>query len=101
MKPNVRIEQYQEAADTVSIGGIRWLTKYDVKVKFSDRDTALAWKDRIEQMLQGQTEREPLTDVQKIAEALRRHELTLIRTATGYDVLSLNQLDAHSIKEQQ
>ena len=54
MKPNVRIEEYQEAPDTVSIGGIRWLTKWDVKVQFSDRDTAYAWKGRIEKLLTGE-----------------------------------------------
>lgn len=64
MKPNIRIEQYQVAADTVSIGGVQWLTKYDVKVQFSDRDTAYAWKARIEQMLNREVQRQPLTDEQ-------------------------------------
>ena len=41
----------------------------------------------------------PLTDEQKIAEALRRHGLTLIKTTSGYDVLKLGQIDAHGIKE--
>lgn len=45
--------------------------------------------------------REPLTDEQQIAEALRRHGLTLIKTASGYDALKLSQIDAHGIKEQQ
>ena len=59
MKPNVRIEEYKVAADTVSIGGIRWLTKWDVKVQFSDRDTAHAWRQRIAQMLQGEALAQP------------------------------------------
>lgn len=41
----------------------------------------------------------PLTDEQKIAEALRRHGLTLVKTTSGYDVLKLGQIDAHGIKE--
>jgi len=53
MKPNIRVEQYQVAANTVSIGGIKWLTKWDVKIQFSDQDTAYRWRDRIEQMMQG------------------------------------------------
>ena len=40
----------------------------------------------------------PLTDEQKIAEALRRHGLTLVKTAAGYDVLKLGQIAAHGIK---
>lgn len=44
-------------------------------------------------------QRKPLTDEQQIAEALRRHGLTLIKTASGYDVLKLGQIDAHGIKE--
>lgn len=35
--------------------------------------------------------------VHQIAKALRQHELTLLKTALGYDVVSLNQLDAHGI----
>lgn len=54
MKPNIRVEQYQVAADSVSIGGIQWLTKWGVNIEFSDRDTAQAWKDRIEKLLTGQ-----------------------------------------------
>lgn len=33
--------------------------------------------------------------IRQIAKALRQHELTLIRTASGFDVVSLNQLDAY------
>ena len=53
MKPNIRVEEYQVAADSVSIGGIRWLAKWGVNIEFSDRDTAYAWKDRIEKLLTG------------------------------------------------
>lgn len=34
----------------------------------------------------------PLTDEQRLAESLRRHGLTLAKTATGYDVLKLGQI---------
>lgn len=55
MKPNIRVEQYEQAAEqSVSIGGIRWLTKYDVKIQFADRDTAYAWKAKLEKQLQGE-----------------------------------------------
>ena len=54
MKPNIRIQQYQEVADTVSRGPIKWLTKYDLKIQFSDRDIAEAWKSKIEKMLMGE-----------------------------------------------
>jgi len=37
-------------------------------------------------------QRKPLTDEQQIAEALRRHGLTLVKTAAGYDVLKLEQI---------
>ena len=55
MKPNIRVEQYEQAAEqSVSMGGIRWLTKYDVKIQFADRDTAYAWKAKLEKQLQGE-----------------------------------------------
>ena len=44
-------------------------------------------------------QRKPLTDEQQIAEALRRHGLTLVKTAKGYDVMSLGHITAHGIKE--
>ncbi len=37
---------------------------------------------------------------QQIAEALRSHGLTLIKTERGYDVMNLRQITAHGIKEQ-
>ncbi len=39
-------------------------------------------------------QRQPLTEV---AEALRRHGLTLVETAKGYDVMKLGQITAHGI----
>ena len=39
-------------------------------------------------------QRQPLTE---IAEALRRHGLTLVETAKGYDVMKLGQITAHGI----
>lgn len=44
--------------------------------------------------------RKPLTDEQQIAEALRRHGLTLVKTAKGYDVMSLGQITAHGITKE-
>jgi len=41
-----------------------------------------------------------LTDEQRLAEALRQHGLTLIKTANGYDVRKLSPITAHGIKEQ-
>lgn len=43
--------------------------------------------------------RKPLTDEQQVAEALRIHGLTLVKTASGYEVLKLGQITAHGIKE--
>lgn len=54
MLPNIRVEQYQEAAGKVSFDGVKWLTKYDVKIQFADRDIAYAMKDRIDKFLQGE-----------------------------------------------
>ncbi len=42
----------------------------------------------------------PLTDEQQIAEALRQHGLTLVKTSNGYAVLRLGQIDAHGIGEE-
>jgi hypothetical protein len=42
-----------------------------------------------------------LTDEQQIAEALRQHGLTLVKTSTGYAVLKLGQIDAHGITKGQ
>lgn len=53
MKTNIRVEQYQVSADAVSYGAIKWLTKWDVKIQFSDQDTAYRWRDRIEKIMQG------------------------------------------------
>ncbi len=39
-------------------------------------------------------QRQPLTE---IAEALRRHGLTLVKTAKGYDVMRLGEISAHGI----
>ena len=62
MKPNIRVEQYQIAPEQFSIGGVQWLTKWDVKIQFSDQDTAYAWKDKIEKILKGEVpKRQPLT----------------------------------------
>ena len=41
--------------------------------------------------------RQPLTDEQQIAEAMRRHGLVLVKTINGYDVLKLGQITAHGI----
>ena len=39
-------------------------------------------------------DRKPLTDEQQIAEALRAHGLTLVKTESGYKVLKLGQITA-------
>lgn len=39
----------------------------------------------------------PLTDEQKIAEALRQYGITVVKTETGYKVMSLGQITAHGI----
>lgn len=41
--------------------------------------------------------RQPLTDEQQIAEAMRRHGLVLVKTVNGYDVLELGQITTHKI----
>lgn len=69
----------------------------DVRKLRSERDRLRAALDdaqAAESVAQAAAERVPLTDEQKIAEALRRHGLTLVKTATGYDVLKLGQITA-------
>ena len=56
MLPDIRVEQYQEAADKMYFDGIKWLTKYWVKIKFSDRDIAYAMKDKIDKFLRGEAQ---------------------------------------------
>lgn len=46
-------------------------------------------------------QRQPLTDEQQIAEALRRFGLTLVKTAVGYDVMKLGQIIAQGITAEQ
>jgi hypothetical protein len=53
MLPNIRVEQY-EIKNQGTFDGAKWLTKYDVKIQFSDRDIAYAMKDRIDKFLQGE-----------------------------------------------
>ena len=53
MLPDIRVEQY-EIKNQGTFDGARWLTKYDVKIRFSDRDVAYAMKDRIDKFLQGE-----------------------------------------------
>jgi hypothetical protein len=53
MLPNIRVEQY-EIKNHGTFDGAKWLTKYDVKIQFSDRDIAYAMKDRIDKFLQGE-----------------------------------------------
>ena len=53
MLPNIRVEQY-EIKNQGTFDGFKWLTKYDVKIQFSDRDVAYAMKDRIDKFLQGE-----------------------------------------------
>ena len=47
MLPNIRVEQY-EIKNQGTFDGAKWLTKYDVKIQFADRDIAYAMKDRID-----------------------------------------------------
>lgn len=53
MLPNIRVEQY-EIKNQGTFDGFKWLTKYDVKIQFADRDIAYAMKDRIDKFLQGE-----------------------------------------------
>jgi len=53
MLPDIRVEQY-EIKNQGTFDGAKWLTKYDVKIQFSDRDIAYAMKDRIDKFLQGE-----------------------------------------------
>lgn len=46
-----------------------------------------------------QTKPQPLSDEQQIAEALRKHGLALVKTASGYDVMRLGKCVADGIKE--
>jgi hypothetical protein len=51
MLPNIRVEQY-EIKNQGTFDGAKWLTKYDVKIQFADRDIAYVMKDRIDKFLQ-------------------------------------------------
>ena len=46
---NIRIEQYEQARGTVSIGGIKWDRKWDVCVQFDDKLDALRFRESLEQ----------------------------------------------------
>ena len=47
-----------------------------------------------EALAQQSVQQKPLTDEQQIAEALRAHGLTLVKTESGYKVLKLGQITA-------
>jgi hypothetical protein len=49
MKPEISIEQYEVAEGTVSLGGIKWQQRWDVKITFDDRGEAYALRERLEQ----------------------------------------------------
>lgn len=49
-KPNV--EWYQIAPGGVSMGGINWQDRYDVKIPFANREVAYEVLGRVEEMLQ-------------------------------------------------
>jgi|APGre2960657404_1045060.scaffolds.fasta_scaffold08504_2 hypothetical protein len=53
MLPDIRVEQY-EIKNQGTFDGAKWLTKYEVKIQFADRDIAYAMKDRIDKFLQGE-----------------------------------------------
>ena len=71
-----------------------------VKLSFKKREPALAASGyKARPLIFGDTAkpRQPLTDEQQIAEAMRRHGLVLVKTVNGYDVLKLGQITAHGI----
>lgn len=47
-EPKIRIEQYEQAADEkVSMGGIKWLKKWDVKIQCDSREEADRVRDAL------------------------------------------------------
>ena len=91
MLPNIRVEQYQEAAGKVSFNGVKWLTKYDVKIQFADRDIAYAMKDRIDKFLQGEDYRAMYLKVRdELAEFQQRTWVGLTRDEQSFIYSSLH-----------
>ena len=79
------------------------LTQQDIDIAFDDTQEGGGFDDfarAIEAKLREKNAQpsKPLTDEQQISESLRRHGLTLVKTAAGYDVLKLEQITAHGIK---
>ena len=75
-----------------------WLSgKFEAQDCFSDvaLDANVGWVPLY--TTPPEVQRKPLTDEQQIAEALRQHGLTLVKTSNGYAVLRLGQIDAHGI----
>ena len=74
MLPDIRVEQY-EIKNQGTFDGAKWLTKYDVKIQFADRDIAYAMKDRIDKFLQGEDYRAMYLKVRdELAELQQRSE---------------------------
>jgi hypothetical protein len=87
MLPNIRVEQY-EIKNQGTFDGFKWLTKYDVKIQFSDRDIAYAMKDRIDKFLQGEDYRAMYLKV--------RDELAELQQRTW---VGLSEKEAHELWE--
>lgn len=66
---------------------------YGQTVTFVTREPMAHYKDG-DRFYRHPPQRQPLTE---IAEALRRHGLTLVETAKGYDVMRLGEISAHGI----
>lgn len=53
MNPDIRVESY-EVRKALDSGGGMWIRKYDVKIAFTNLETAFAMKEKITAMLQSE-----------------------------------------------
>lgn len=88
----------QAIAEAEKAQPVAWISKNNVVYPLDAKDEVHPIND-LQPLYTTPPKRKPLTDLQQIAKALRQHELTLIKTTSGYDVVTLNELDAHGIKE--
>ena len=78
------------------------LTMFDMRSQTGTVDLQGGWEElRVgDSLFTHPQASKPMTE-RKIAEALKRHGLTLVKTSTGYDVMKLGECVAHNIMGKQ
>ena len=98
MLPDIRVEQY-EIKNQGTFDGAKWLTKYDVKIRFSDRDVAYAMKDRIDKFLQGEDYRAMYLKVRDELAELQQRKWVGLTDEEIEEIWENNDTDWESIKK--